>query len=723
MIIDKIQLANQYCENIEVQKVQFIQPSGFFIGIEIESFIIKYISSNYSLIFGENFPATIGNNIDFILSKNSINILKKFIKIFDRNSFYIRSVIEIELLKSNDIIEKKDCLIYLSQNLLCIETQIENIDYNIEENNLLIDNAIQFVTKSNKSKEELANYICKFIREITGFNRIYYCEFQDDGHGFVPAEDKSDETESILFHHFPASDLPYIVRKLYTKTRYRMISDANYEPIPIIGCTEKLDLSHSLFRDISSSHINYLKNMGTCASSSFSVVDGDNLKGLIGCHSRTPKSIPINLFPKLQILVESFASKIINYELMELKYNKSNFDFNISEFIKLYENSNCNILALNKEDFILLKNMFDAKFILYSTNDTILSDNNISNDFIQFFKDIFKNYFKEIFKENKIIVSNKLEEFSQEFKKYSNFATGMILIPIDISSNNYIVFFRERQIQVYKWRGDPNQLNIGKNGILNPRNSFSTWYEEIKDICIPWSNENISLASKIRSEILYVRSNYLKKLSEINNELEQKNKEIQILLGEVNHRVKNNLAIVSSLFDWKIKESLSQELSLVLKEMKSRIRAISNLHQTLFQVGNYSSLNLSNYLKLIQEDVLFLLQKDQNIEFKLIIPEKVTVSNFEALPLGLITHEFITNSLKYAFNEKKSGSMRIEWKNEQNISIFILQDDGIGCENIETIKGSSLGLELIRLLIKQINGKAVWNGSNGVTLSIQIERK
>ena len=126
---------------------------------------------------------------------------------------------------------------------------------------------------------------------------------------------------------------------------------------------------------------------------------------------------------------------------------------------------------------------------------------------------------------------------------------------------------------------------------------------------------------------------------------------------------------------------------------------------------------------MIKRDILLLLQNDKKIEFKLLIPDSVTVTTHEALPIGLITHEFITNSLKYAFTDKTVGSIKIEWKKEQNKNFFILQDDGIGCENIETIKGSSLGLELIRLLIKQLNGKAAWNSSIGLTLTIQLERK
>ena len=548
MSLEKIQVPNDFCENLEVQNVQFIQPNGIFIAIEIENFNIKYVSSNYALFFEKNLNDIIGNKFDIFLTKDSIIKLKKFITHSNNFTYKGRSVLEIELLKCNNTLEKKTCLIYLSKNLLCIESQIEFIDNNVDEKILLIDNMIQEVTHSNKTKEDLAALICKFIREITEFDRVYYCEFQEDGHGFVPAEDKNENTESILYHRFPATDLPYIVRKLYTKSRFRMISDAYYEPIPIIGCTEKLDLSRSLFRDIGSSHIKYLKNMGTCASASFSVVEGENLKGLIGCHSATSKSISLALFPKLKTLIESFTTKILNFELSNLKYNKPNIDFNLIEFLKSYENSNCDLLKLNKSDFIPLKKIFDAQTILYCVDDISISDTDIPNEFIQLFKETVINNFKE----NEITASEKLVKFNRKFNEYTSYAAGFILIPISISSNNYIVFFRKEQTQVYKWKGDPNAFNLEQQGILNPRNSFSTWYEEIKDICIPWNNENISMANEIRVNMLNIRSNYLKKLSQTNADLEQKNKEIEILLSEVNHRVKNNLAIVSSLFDWKI---------------------------------------------------------------------------------------------------------------------------------------------------------------------------
>ncbi|MBX9838896.1 MAG: sensor histidine kinase [Silvanigrellaceae bacterium] len=189
----------------------------------------------------------------------------------------------------------------------------------------------------------------------------------------------------------------------------------------------------------------------------------------------------------------------------------------------------------------------------------------------------------------------------------------------------------------------------------------------------------------------------------------------------MHHRLKNNLAILNAMFDWKIKESSTNKIIDVLKEMKSRVKAISSLHELLYQSNIYGEVNISKYISSIIRNTSSLLINNK-IEFKTIYSKKINLSIQKALPVGLIVHEFITNSIKYAFENKDKGIIEIEWNDNLNESIFSLKDNGIGCENIESLKGSSIGLEMIRLLIKQLDAKSIWNGVGGVSLQIYLKK-
>ncbi|MNR11561.1 Bacteriophytochrome [compost metagenome] len=149
---------------------------------------------------------------------------------------------------------------------------------------------------SDKKIENLLGNVAQQIKKIIGYDRVMVYKFHEDGHGEVVAEAKSDNFESWLGLHYPASDIPKQARELYKINLVRLIADVHTTPSallthPINGEAVPLDLTHSTLRAVSPIHIQYLKNMGVASSFSVSILDGDNLWGLIACHNYTPRFI------------------------------------------------------------------------------------------------------------------------------------------------------------------------------------------------------------------------------------------------------------------------------------------------------------------------------------------------------------------------------------------------------------------------------------------------
>ena len=342
---------NHSCEKLNVQFTEFIQDNGFFIAFDPKNFNVQYVSENCKILFHKNFSKIIGSNLNSYFSEKSILKIKKHIQFNEKYLTKSRVIIDLELIKTDHPQKQKDCVIYSSENFLCIEFQINAPDPNINEN--IIDTSIDFILQDiyffTGSKEELAARVCQYVREITHFDRTYYCEFEEDGHGYVLADDSKNTIESILHHHFPATDLPMVVRKLYLKNRFRFIQDINYKEVLIKGLNQQLDLSFSMFRSIGKTHLKYLKNMGFYSSASFSVVEIDLLRGLIGCHSKKTKSINLKDLHKTQLIVEAFANKLLSYKLENTNSIKPNIELNIVEFTKKYEQANCNISKISSD--------------------------------------------------------------------------------------------------------------------------------------------------------------------------------------------------------------------------------------------------------------------------------------------------------------------------------------------------------------------------------------
>ncbi len=139
---------------------------------------------------------------------------------------------------------------------------------------------------------ELADVVVQQMQRVTGFERVMFYRFHEDGHGSVDAEAKAPGFETYLGLHYPASDIPAQARQLYLKNWLRLIFDARATPARIVPTLRPdtggpLDLSFSVLRSVSPIHLEYMANMGVRAAMSISLIVGDRLWGLISCLNHT----------------------------------------------------------------------------------------------------------------------------------------------------------------------------------------------------------------------------------------------------------------------------------------------------------------------------------------------------------------------------------------------------------------------------------------------------
>ncbi|REL39038.1 PAS domain S-box protein [Rhodohalobacter sp. SW132] len=193
-------------------------------------------------------------------------------------------------------------------------------------------------------------------------------------------------------------------------------------------------------------------------------------------------------------------------------------------------------------------------------------------------------------------------------------------------------------------------------------------------------------------------------------------KEKETLLAEVHHRVKNNLAVVSSLMEIQAMNSSDPELNNQLMSNVMRIKSIAAIHEQLYKSNSFSRLRFAEGLERLVNSIVNTMQFDVDISliFQL---EEVELSINQGLPCSLIVNEIITNILKHGYKGRKTGKITIILqKNGDNVTLQI-EDDGIGLpENFDRIDGGSMGLQLIDLLTEQLKGKKTYSSSSEGTL-------
>ena len=204
-----------------------------------------------------------------------------------------------------------------------------------------------------------------------------------------------------------------------------------------------------------------------------------------------------------------------------------------------------------------------------------------------------------------------------------------------------------------------------------------------------------------------------------NEELQRLLTEKERLLKEIHHRVKNNLQIVMSLLNSQA-SYLSDEGALsAIQESQHRVQAMALIHQKLYQSEGIARIPMSAY---IQEVVTYLHESfdlPQPIGFDLQI-EPIELDVTQAVPLGLIINEALTNALKYAFPAGRTGSVKIELREmgEEGYEL-VIADDGVGLPaDYDPTRSRSLGMTLIRGFSEQLGGQLQISGQSGLRLRL-----
>lgn len=212
-------------------------------------------------------------------------------------------------------------------------------------------------------------------------------------------------------------------------------------------------------------------------------------------------------------------------------------------------------------------------------------------------------------------------------------------------------------------------------------------------------------------------NNLLSEKNHLNEEIIQQK---ELLLGEVHHRVKNNLQLINSIVELQAMDTKDEKSSSSLADIQKRIAAIAELHQFLYQSDDVEKVDVNQYLTSLVEG---LKQSFNKTNKQLEIIPQIASLNLDiktAVPIGLIVNELVTNALKYAFVGKDSGSIQINLNKDQNRLILSIKDDGVGIDN-ENPK-SSFGMKMVKSLCRQLKAKWEVKSENGVEHILYIER-
>ncbi len=321
-------------------------------------------------------------------------------------------------------------------------------------------------------------------------------------------------------------------------------------------------------------------------------------------------------------------------------------------------------------------------------------------------------------------------ENEQKFRAIFNSTNEAIFL--HDADTGMIVDFNDRTLDLYKLETREQVLNNFVRNIssgddnYNPQKGLENlkkavdlgsytfdWYARKGNDALFWVEVSLSyieIAEK-GHVIAVVRNIDDRKKQE---EVTKKNlREKEVLLAEIHHRVKNNLAIISGLIGLQLDTVSDTSAREILEETDKRIRSISLVHELVYNNEQLESVDFATFLhELIP--ILDTFSNQQNKAIEIIIDaEPIQIELNKSVPCALITTEILTNCYKHAFKGTDIGNVIITLKKREEKVMLVVQDNGHGIRDIDSLKkGESFGYTIINGLTQQIGGSITFENSN-----------
>jgi len=392
-----------------------------------------------------------------------------------------------------------DCIVHATRGRIVAEFETRDVP---------ADAVALFAVKAHSSIERvrrqktidaLLQTAVRQVREFTGFDRVMAYRFREDDSGDVVAEARRDDLVPYVGQRYPASDIPAQARRMYILTTLRMIGNVGYAPVPMLGepGAEPLDMSYSVLRSVSPIHVEYLQNMGVCASMSVSIVINGRLWGLLACHHMAPKQVPYTIRMAADVLAQVMASTIQGIEARQ--------DAELVEQAAQVRTSLVESLLVDEEPLDALAQHAAALQTVSKSHALVCVHNGKVISFGAIERDTAEAIVRALPGDaSDLLVRDKLDDWPAELQPLLGKWVGLLGLPFDPPGGGWCLLLRTEQIEQVSWAGRPEKtVTFGPLGArLTPRGSFDAWHETVLGRAQPWEAPVRSHARLMLSELL-----------------------------------------------------------------------------------------------------------------------------------------------------------------------------------------------------------------------------
>jgi light-regulated signal transduction histidine kinase (bacteriophytochrome) len=499
--------------------------------------------------------------------------------------------------------------------------------------------------------DRLARSAVRLARMVLGYDRVMIYKLLHNGAGRVMAEDRRTDLNSFLGQHFPASDIPVQARELYKRNWIRMISDVNYAPSPVLppvkASEDPIDMSYAQLRSVSPIHCEYLRNMGVSASMSVSLMVDGELWGLIACHHYAPKVVSLphrvgaELFGQFISMQIEAMERRGKFEVAELARQRLDAivatlppEQELKESLRTRLAELAELIECDGAGMIL-----DGEWITFGTTPT-------EDDARKLAEHLNDNTGGALW------TTTRLDAVVPEPTNAAGVIAGVLSVPITFKPRDYLFYFRSEESRHIDWAGDPEKpIETGPLGDrLTPRKSFELWREEVRGQSTPWAPADIAIAEAVQT---YLRDVVLLHTEATADERRRADARRKVVNEELNHRVKNILALTRSI----VAQSKAGAANIedFTTAVNGRLSALAFAHDHVTRDRDGGDVRTL----LESEFAAYIGHRDAG-RIRLDGPD-VRMDSRAFSSFALVAHELATNAAKYGSLKDGHGAIDVKW--------------------------------------------------------------
>ncbi|MGO7546385.1 HWE histidine kinase domain-containing protein [Rhizobium leguminosarum] len=677
------------CDREPIHQLGSVQPFGFLLAVSSD-WIVMRASANLAEFLGVTEANAIGRPVLSVITPEALHTIRN----------------KLTTLRGSDVVERIFGIARMhDQNRFDLAVHLNGGEVIIEGERCQEDrhDAASLSMRSMMSRLDHTETLEAFFREgarqaraLTGFDRVMVYRFDESGSGEVVAEAARAGIGSFLGLHYPASDIPVQARALYQRNLFRIIADVDAVPVPILPPLDEhgrpLDLSMSVLRSVSPIHIEYLKNMGVGASLSISIVVDGRLWGLFACHHYGPRLPSAQSRSTAELFGQMFASRLESRE-RRLALDYETKARRIADRLLTSVADNASLLDDPAWLIEALADAIPADGIGVWINGRLALAGNGPNErgFAALVRHLNRNA------AGRVYAVDRLAETYPDLE-VDDAVAGMLAIPISRSPRDYVVLFRQELVRTVRWGGDPHKpVEYGPNGPrLTPRKSFEAWSELVRGRSLPFTEAERRVAETIRVTLIEV---VLRLTDEVSMARQTANERQELLIAELNHRVRNILSLITGI----IRQSQATSVGLgdYIRQLEGRIQSLARAHDQITR-DHWAPASLRQLL--LAETAAYLGKNAQRIQMG---GEDVLLEPHAFSTAALVFHELMTNSAKYgSLSGTGSGTVQLGWHRDDEGNLRIGWREKHGPPVVEP-KRHGFGSTIIRRSIPyDLGGKA-----------------